>query len=190
MSRLLTLSLLATATLIPLAASAEDFYAGATFAHGGKLTFANPVNGKSTQGDAKTGLKLYGGYAFTDTLALEAGYAQYGTTTFDPTALGLAQAPTFKMRNLTLAGRYTYHINDDWSLFAKAGIASSRFTASDGAGERDSVTSTKPLLALGMAYNVSKAVALTVEIEHIGATDQPGLRVKQDALQLGVKVGF
>ncbi|MBA5690436.1 porin family protein [Rugamonas apoptosis] len=190
MSKLLPLSLLATAMLIPLAASAEDFYGGASVAHGGKLTFTNPVNGKSTESDGKTALKLYGGVALTDYLALEGGYAQYGTTTFDKTALGLPQAPTFKLRNLTLAGRLTHHFNDDWSLFAKAGIANSRFSASDGAGEQDSVTSTKPLLGLGMAYNVSKAVALTVEIEHIGATNKPGLKVKQDALQLGVKVGF
>lgn len=190
MSKLLPLCLLATATLAPLAASAEDFYAGVSAAHGGTLTFTNPVNGKSAHSNAGTALKLYGGYALTDNLAIEGAYVQYGSTTFDKAALGLAQAPTFKMRNLYLAGRYTYHVSDDWSLFAKAGLANSRFTASDGAGERDSVSSTRPLLGVGVAYNVSKAVALTLEIEHIGATRKPGLNVKQDALQLGVKVGF
>ncbi|WP_028104997.1 outer membrane beta-barrel protein [Pseudoduganella violaceinigra] len=190
MPKILTLCLITAATLAPFTAYAEDFYVGADIAPGGNLTFTNPVNGKSAKSDGKTALKLYSGFAITDYLAIEGGFSQSGTTTFDKAALGLTQSPTFKMRSLYLAGRFTHKFNDDWSVFAKAGFARTRFTAFNGVSERDSLSSTKPLLGLGVAYNVSKAVALTLELEHIGRTRKSGLDVKQDALHLGVKVGF
>lgn len=190
MRNTLLISLLAAATMAPLSASADDFYAGATIAGRGNLTFSNPANGKSTDSDTKAMLKLYAGFALSDYLALEGGYMQSGVTRFDKDALGLQQAPTFKLRNLYLAGRATHHFNQDWSVFGKAGVVRSRFTTYNGAGSTEHLSSTRPLLGAGVAYNVSKAVALTLELEHIGTTRKPGFEIKQNALQLGVKAAF
>lgn len=186
----LFISALLAAALAPSMAFAEDAYLGATVAGGGTLTFANPLNGKSDDADAKATYKLYGGYALTDYLAIEGGFAHAGSTHFSKADLGLAADPTFRMRSYYVAARLTHRFNEDWSVFGKAGVARNRFKLTDGAGESDSVSSTKPLLGVGVAYNVTQAVAATLEFEHIGTTREPGLEIKQNRLQLGVKVGF
>jgi len=189
MTKLFISALLAT-LLAPSMAFAEDVYLGATASPGGTLTFTNPVNGRSDSADAKATYKLYGGYALTDYLAVEGGFAHTGSTHFSKADLGLASDPTFRMRSWYVAARLTHHFNEDWSVFGKAGVARNRFKLTNGAGGSDSVSSTKPLLGVGVAYNVTQAVAATLEFEHIGTTREPGLEVKQNKLQLGVKVGF
>ena len=189
MGKLFMTAMLA-AVLAPSAAWAQEIYVGATYAQGGSLTFRNPVNGKSDKEDAKAAIKLYGGYAFNDSVALEGGVGQSASTHFNKSALGLPADPGFRMNSLYMAARLTHQFNDAWSVFGKAGVARNRFKASDGAGTADSATSTKPLLGVGLAYNVTKAVALTVEYEQIGKTSKPGLNIKQDGLQLGIKAGF
>jgi len=190
MGKLLTFSMLAASILAPLTASADDFYAGLSGARGGELTFKNPTNGKSATDRAKPQFKLYGGWSFADSLALEAGYSQSGQASFNKSDLGLAADPTFKIRTVYAAGRWSHQFNDDWSMSLKAGLARNRFSASDGAGEHDSISTTRALIGVGMAYNVSKNIALTVEYEHIGRTRRPGLNIEQQGLQFGARIGF
>ncbi|WP_426342407.1 outer membrane beta-barrel protein [Pseudoduganella sp. S-14] len=190
MTKLLTLSMLAASILAPLSASAGDFYAGVTGAGGGKLTFRNAANGNSVTEDSKPLLGIYGGWNFADGLALEGGYRQSGQVHFDKSALGLAAEPTFKFNTAYLAVRMSHQFNDEWSVFGKAGLARNRFSSSNGSGAHDSESDTRPLLDLGLAYNVSKAVALTLDYEYIGRTSKPGLHVKQSGLRYGLRVGF
>ncbi|KQV85076.1 hypothetical protein ASD15_08100 [Massilia sp. Root351] len=191
MTKLLISTLLAAAGLAPFAASAaapeENYYAGVTASRGGTLTYRNPANGKTASDDAGTIFKVYGGFALTDYLALEAGYAQGGKARFDKALLGMASEPTFKASNFYLAGRATHHFNDDWSVFGKLGVTRNRY---EGTAASGSVSSTKPLLGVGMAYNITKEAALTVEYENLGRTRKDGVNVKHNALQLGVKMGF
>lgn len=190
MRKFLTFSVLATSILAPLTASADDFYAGVALAGGGKVNFTNPANGKTASDNTKPLVRLYGGWSFADALALEGGVMQSGEGRFDKTALRLAEDPTFKIRTVYLAARLTHRISDDWSVFGKVGMARNRFSGSDGTGGHDSLSNTKPLLGLGVAYNISKAVALTVDYEHVGATNKPGLHIKQSGLQFGLNVSF
>lgn len=189
MSKFFTLSVLAAAVLAPLSASADDFYAGVSGARGGEETF-RAANGKSATDRAKPLLKLYGGWNFTDSLALEGGYSQSGDASFNKAALGTAFDPTFKVRTMYLAGRWSHQFNEDWSMSAKAGLARNRFSASDGTGEHDSLSNTRPLFGVGVAYNVSKSIALTIDYEHISRTRRPGLNIEQHGLQFGARVGF
>jgi OOP family OmpA-OmpF porin len=189
MAKLFIAALLAAA-LAPSAAVADDFYAGATLSKGGSLTYRNPANGKADTADAQSTYKLYGGYAFTNYLALEGGYIHTGATHHDKAALGLANDPTFKRHGLYAALRPQYQFNDAWSVFGKAGLVRNTFKTTDGAGRADSVSSVKPLLGVGVAYHVTRAAALTLEYEHGGRTRKPGLDIKQNSLQLGVKFGF
>lgn len=69
-------------------------------------------------------------------------------------------------------------------------MARNRFSGSDGSGDHDSLSNTRPLLGVGVAYNVSKTIALTVEYEHIGRTRRPGLNIEQHGLQFGARIGF
>ena len=189
MAKLFIAALLAAA-LAPSAASANDFYAGATLSKGGSLTYRHPANGKSDTADARNTYKLFGGYNVNDVLALEGGYLQTGATHYDKAALGLANAPTFKRHGYYLALRPQYQFSEAWSVFGKAGVVRNTFKTTDGIGGSASTSSVKPLLGIGVAYNVAKAAALTLEYEHAGSTRKPGLNVKHNSLQLGVKFGF
>lgn len=189
MAKLLISALLAAA-LTPTVACAEDFYVGATAAKGGDLTHTSPITGKTDTASANTAVKLFGGINYSDALGFEVGYGQAGNAHFNKTTLGLPNDPTFKIHTVTAAARLAHHFNDAWSVFGKAGVAYNRFKATDGAGTSDSVSSTKPLLSVGMAYNATKAIALTVEYEHIGSTSKPGLLIKQNSVQFGARVNF
>lgn len=190
MTQLLKSLLLAGAALAANTALAEEWYVGGALAAGGDLAFTNPLNGKSASERGGAVFKLYGGVALADGLAWEGGYSQSGTTRFNNTLLGLPTAPTFRMNTWYTAARLSHNITEDWSVFGKAGVGYTRFKASDGAGTHDSASSARPLLGVGMAYNVTRAAAITLEYDHIGHTRKPGLDVKQDMLQLGVRVGF
>jgi len=191
MTKLLIATLLAAAVLAPLQASAtapeENYYVGVTAAKGGTLNYRNPANGKTDSDDAGAVFKVYGGFALTDNVAWEVGYSQGGKARFDKAVLGTDSEPTFKASNLYLAGRVTHHFNDDWSVFGKLGVMRNRYESAAGPG---TVSSTKPLLGVGMAYNITQQVALTVEYENMGRTRKDGVNIKQNSLQLGVKVGF
>ena len=190
MTKLLLVPALLCSALTALPAAAEDFYIGATASKSSDLRFTNPLNGKSVEEKGKTGVKLFAGYEFASGFALEGGYSQGAKASFSKSTLGTPADATFKMTTLYTAARYTYAFNEDWSIFGKAGIAHNRFSATDGAGESDNTSSTKPLLGLGVGYQLSKATALTLELEHIGSTRKPGLDIKQNSLQLGVKFAF
>lgn len=189
MSKIFISAMLAAA-LAPSVTFANDLYAGATMSQGGSLTFTNPANGKSDTADARSTYKLYGGYAFNDYLALESGYDHAATTHYDKAALGLPNDPAFKRDGWYMALRPQHEFNESWSVFGKAGVVRNSFKVTDGAGGSNSVSSVKPLLGIGVAYNVTKAAALTLEYEHAGATNKPRLHIKQNSLQLGVKFGF
>ena len=191
MTKLLISTLLAAAVLAPFQASAaapeENYYVGVTAARGGTLNYRNPANGKTDSEDAGAVFKVYGGFALTDNVAWEVGYSQGGKARFDKAVLGMDSEPTFKASNLYLAGRATHHFNDDWSVFGKLGVTRNRYEGAAGPG---TVSSTKPLLGVGMAYNITKQLALTVEYENMGRTRKDGVNIRQNSLQLGVKAGF
>jgi OOP family OmpA-OmpF porin len=189
MSKLLISTLLAAAVLASSTAAAQDYFAGVTVANGGELTFRNPLNGKIDKDDASAIFKVYGGFALTDFLALEGGYAQGAKARFDKAAVGMASDPTFKLSSFYVAARATHAFNDSWSVFGKLGVARNHYKAAD-ASDSDSVSSTKPLLGVGIAYNVTQTVALTLEAERLGRTRKEGVNISHNTLQLGVKVGF
>lgn len=189
MSKLLISAVLASAVLACAAASAEEYYTGATVSNGGKLTFRNPLNGKSATADPDAIFKWYGGVELTSNFALEAAYSNGAKAHFDKSKLGMAEDPSFSLRSFSLAARATHHFNDDWSVFGKLGVARSRYKAAS-AGESDAVSDTKALLGVGLAYNVTPKVAVTLEFERLGRTRQEGINIKENTLQLGVKAGF
>lgn len=189
MTKLLICTLLASAMLASSAASAEEYYTGATVANGGTLTFRNPLNGKSASADPGTIFKWYGGVALSNNFGLEASYTDGAKAHFDKSKLGMAEDPSFGLRSVALAARATHHFNDDWSVFGRLGVARSRYKAAS-AGQSDTVSDTKALLGVGLAYNVTGKVAVTLEFERLGRTRQEGINIKENTLQLGVKVGF
>ncbi|SHN42972.1 Opacity protein [Duganella sacchari] len=184
-------------TLIVLAASsaahAEDLYLGANVSPGkGKLKLSDGT-GQADRDANKNSVYagVFAGYVLSPSWALEAGYRGLGNEyTFDfPDSYRLKLKPSVAY----LAARNTWQLSDDWSLYGKVGVAQGRMKVdlSDKSGSgSSSVHKTGLYLGLGVAYMVTRDVALQLELEHTDKLKQPGLSVSMDKFSLGVKVGF
>lgn len=185
-------------TLLTIAATslahAEGLYVGANVspATDGKIQYA--AGGATTQRGASgkaVPFGVFAGYDLTPAWALEGGYrASGGATSFD-----LDPGYRLKVRASAayLAARGTWHLDDDWSLFAKAGVAHSRLKLSiDGrnAPPGESASKTGLYASVGAAYQINKDVALQLEWEHAPTVKYEGFDSRMNRLALGVRFGF
>ena len=185
-------------TLLAVAATsmvhAEGLYVGANVssATDGKIQYA--AGGAKIQRNASGKAVPFGilaGYELTPAWALEGSYrASGGATSFD-----LDPGYQFKVRASAayLAARGTWRLDDDWSLFGKAGVARSRveFTI-DGknAPPAESANNTGLYASVGVAYQINKDVALQLEWEHAPTVKYEGFDSRMNRLALGVRFGF
>ncbi len=134
---------------------------------------------------------VFAGYELTPAWALEGGYrASGGATSFD-----LDPGYQLKVRNSAayMAARGTWRLNDDWSLFGKAGVARSHAEfsiAGKNAPPGESASKTGLYLSVGAAYQIGKDVALQLEWEHAPKVRYEGLNSTMNRLALGVRFGF
>lgn len=188
----------ACSTLLAVAATsivhAEGLYVGANVSPSsdGKIQYA--AGGTTSQRGASGKALPFGvfaGYALTPAWALEGGYrASGGTTRFD-----LDPGYQLKLRASAayLAARGTWQLDEDWSLFAKAGMARSRVEFSiDGrnAPPGESANKTGLYASVGAAYHINKDVALQLEWEHAPTVRYEGLDSTMNRIALGIRFGF
>ena len=188
----------ACSTLLAVAATsivhAEGLYVGANVSPSsdGKIQYA--AGGTTSQRGASGKALPFGvfaGYALTPDWALEGGYrASGGTTRFD-----LDPGYQLKLRASAayLAARGTWQLDENWSLFAKAGMARSRVEFSiDGrnAPPGESANKTGLYASVGAAYQINKDVALQLEWEHAPTVRYEGLDSTMNRIALGIRFGF
>lgn len=185
-------------TLLAIAATslahAEGLYVGANVspATDGKIQYA--AGGATTQRGASgkaVPFGVFAGYELTPVWALEGGYrASGGATSFD-----LDPGYRLKVRASAayLAARGTWRLDENWSLFAKAGVARSRVEFSiDGrnAPPTESANTTGLYASVGAAYQIDKDVALQLEWEHAPTVKYEGFDSRMNRIALGVRFGF
>lgn len=188
----------ACSTLLALAATsmahAEGLYLGANVSPSsdGKIELAN--GGATSQRGASgkaVPFGVFAGYALAPAWALEGGYrASGGATRFD---LDPGYRLELRASAAYLAARGTWRLDEDWSLFAKAGMAHSRVKfAIDGknAPPGESASKTGLYASVGAAYQISKDVALQLEWEHAPSVRHAGFDASMNRLALGVRFGF
>ncbi|SDA40778.1 MULTISPECIES: porin family protein [unclassified Janthinobacterium] len=188
----------ACSTLLAVAATsivhAEGLYVGANVSPSsdGKIQYA--AGGTTSQRGASGKALPFGvfaGYALTPDWALEGGYrASGGTTRFD-----LDPGYQLKLRASAayLAARGTWQLDEDWSLFAKAGMARSRVEFSingRNAPPGESANKTGLYASVGAAYQINKDVALQLEWEHAPTVRYEGLDSTMNRIALGIRFGF
>lgn len=175
-------------------AQAEDFYIGANLSPSanGHIKFTD--NGSTTERDAgskATPVGLFAGYVLSPNWALEGGYrGSVGSTSFD-----LAPGYQLKARNSAayLAAKGTWQLNEDWSLFAKAGVAQGRMALDISGKDAPAGTTTRKTgayLSVGASYLVGKDVAVQLELEHTDKLKHEGLTSTMDRFALGLRFGF
>ncbi len=177
---------------LPVVASAQSAYIGL---NAGKATQKVTVEGDGSAKDDFNSYKLYGGYNFNNNFGIEGGYAHLGT--LDATFISGGNRNDFKIkaRSIYLAAVGTLPINEQFALFAKAGLSANRVKVSwtengvfQGSG---SESRTSPMFGLGAKYNFSKSWSVVAEYENYGKTlKSDGDHLKTHAFSLGARYSF
>jgi len=142
-----------------------------------------------------TGFKLYGGYQFNENWALEAQYINLGKYKGEP-----AREPknvaggTVKASGIAVNGVGSYHFNEDFSIFAKAGVIQLKLDAEFFGPSRrasGSGTSTLPLLGIGAEYRLTPQLSLRAEYEYYGEQKiGQFVKIRTDMATLGLRYRF
>ncbi|WP_342120190.1 outer membrane protein [Pseudoduganella sp. OTU4001] len=180
MKRIITILALCAAA----SANAQDYFAGAAIIAPGN-TNLNTASGRIESSNDPLRFKLYGGMNFSDSLALEAGYAHFGKDRFAGN-IGISSD------TLYAAARGTWRLNDSFELFGRAGISAQRYRMDNLAGAPDSKSGFSPLLGVGMGYKLTDKVTLTLEAEHFGRIDvtNKGKHFGRGGYSAGLKYSF
>jgi OOP family OmpA-OmpF porin len=184
-------TLLGAALALPLMAQAEGTYIGANVGRTQQKLSDEDVGSVK---DNTTGLKLYGGYEITKNFGAEVGYVHFGKGEASANDGVNSASISAKPKAFYLAATGTLPLNDQFSLFAKAGVArnSTKVTGTlNGASESETLKRTGAMFGLGAAYNVTKNVAIVAEYENFGkVVNEDGANLKADLVSVGVRYKF
>ncbi len=185
MKHLITIIALAAAAAAP--AQAQDYFAGAAIIAPGN-THLDTTAGRLDSKNDPLRFKLYGGINFSDSLALEGGYAHFGKDRFAAPggSIGISSD------TLYVAARGTWHLNDSFELFGRLGVSAQRYRMDNLPAVGRSKSGFSPLLGVGLGYKLSDNVTLTLEAEHFGRIDvgNKGKHFGRGGYSAGLKYDF
>jgi OOP family OmpA-OmpF porin len=156
--------------------------------------------GASSIDKSATSLKLFGGYQFNPNFALEGGYVNLGKFDYN-SAISSPAADTVNghlgVMGIDAAAVGMLPLNEQWSVFGKAGAFYAKTTLDASSGGAVNVNEashwgTSPLLGAGVSYDITRKVALRAEWDRyfrVGDTDTTG-RGDIDQLTAGVVYRF
>lgn len=119
----------------------------------------------------KTAYKLFAGYSFNPSFAIEAGYADLGKPSSKFVLPTETIPQTQKESAWFVAGKGTLPINEQFNLFGKLGITQNKVSASwsdSGGGGSASNSRSGVLYGIGAEYNATKQVGIRLEYEDFG----------------------
>ena len=134
-------------------------------------------------GSIKVGTKVFGGVAFSDSLAVEGGYIDLrkGTAAPEARTIDLGGFGTY------VAARLMRPLTETFSVFGKLGVAHSQRKVGIGSVVRKD-SDTGLYGAFGLQYSISPKVAVSAEYERYGKDKKTG--AKADAWTLGINFAF
>ena len=182
-------AIISAALVFPMAAQAEGdtaFYVGAS---AGRAEQKLSVTGGSEK-DSKTGYKAFGGYQFNKNVGVEIGYVDFGNYS----AKSGNVSADVKTTAAYAAVVGTYPLNEQFSLFAKAGATANQVKFSGSVGSfyvSEKKHNTAAMFGIGAAYNFSKNLALVGEYETFGKVlDETGIEIKGNMASVGLRYAF
>lgn len=185
MKHLITIFALAAASIG--SAQAQDYFAGAAIIAPGNTNLDTSAGRIESKNDPLR-FKLYGGMNFSDSLALEAGYAHFGKDRFATPGATVG----ISTDTLYVTARGTWHLNDSFELFGRVGVSAQRYRMDNLREVGSSKSGFSPLLGVGMGYKLTDKVTLTLEAEHFGRIDinNKGKRFGRGGYSAGLKYAF
>jgi len=177
---------------VPTIAAAQGAYVGVNAVKNkNKLTLEDDGSFK----DTSTNFKLYGGYNFNQNFGLEGGYADLGKAKL--TFVDGADTTNFKVKghSFYFAATGTLPLNEQFSLFAKAGLSFNRVkidaTENGVFAASKSYNRTSPLIGVGASYKFSKEWSVVAEYENYGKTfKEDGDHIKTSGFSIGARYSF
>ena len=186
MKQIIASALISAALAAPLAAQAENVYVGGNI---GRAEQKLDVAGYSVK-ENTTGYQLVGGVDLTKNFGLEAGYADLR----EASVSGNGARLTSKPQVFYVAGTATLPIDEQFSVFGKAGIASAhtKISASvPGLSDSGTDNETTGVIGVGAAFHLNKNVSFVAEYEYFGKVAKDGdASLKADLLSFGVRYKF
>jgi OmpA-OmpF porin, OOP family len=133
-------------------------------------------------GNPGIGLRIGGGYRFTQNWGVEANYAQ-------STASSSVGGTSYKASAFQLAATGTYPINDQFDVYAKLGASANKVSASGYTCSNCSKTDL--LYGVGGQYNIDRNWGVRLEYEGLGKATNAGVNdMSASTLSLGAVYAF
>ena len=188
-------------------ASAEGVYVVGEVTHSmaslDSASFDNllTLNGATGLSSASTGKsnkwRLQGGYQFSPNLAVEGGYIDFGTASYQAAYNGGAAQGTLKAGGLDAAALFSLPLNERISVFGKAGIVAATVKSSLAAGAPAALASgsasstvVRPLLGFGANFNLTETVGLRLDYDHVSNLGNSSTTAKMSANMLSVGLAY
>ncbi|MET0266966.1 MAG: outer membrane beta-barrel protein [Duganella sp.] len=167
-------------------AAAQSAYIGGNVGRGEQKADIVGISLKDTD----TAFKLYSGYNFNKSFGLEAAYADLGKAEIS----GNGARASSEASAVVLAATGTVALDDQFSLFGKAGVAYSEVKVSArrfGFSFSDKYNRTSPYFAVGAAYAINKNLSVVAEYENFGKVlKEDGNEIKANLISVGVRYAF
>jgi len=194
MKRIFCLSLIFTAALSKFS-HAQDVYVGAAVSN--SLTSHLNFFDAGTQYDFKSKdkafpLKVFIGYEFNQNLGVEFAYKNFGRVTVDPVP-GSGSRLTSRANAWYVAAKGSTSLSEDWSVFGKLGAThiNANFVGSGELRPLSAASDRADLYAaVGTAYQLTKNLAVTLELEHFGIAKEKNMKFNMDGFSAGIRYKF
>lgn len=177
-----------------ITAQAEEYYVGATVAPSYRGTLKTNSGDQVLSADSSlaTPFKALVGVDINTHFGLEAGYKTFGTTRTD-VGDAAATALDTDARAFYIAAKGMLPVNEKWTFTGKLGLAQRHFGIThykNGQSISDSSNQGTLYFGVGVAYKLTKNLALTAELENFGAARVQGFKLGMDGFSAGVRFGF
>lgn len=174
--------------LISVAASSAfaQSYAGISLGKRGTQQWREPSGTVLEPTDKAVPVTVYGGWRFTDTWALEAGYARLSDADYATTG----GATTARSGALYVAGKATFAINEKLAWYLKGGVARNYLVLETPGGRKEKDHNFRPMATAGIEYRFTPRVAAVAELASYGKIETPKARMRHNVVQLGARFDF
>ena len=160
--------------LILLTAAAVSLFANTAMAQGylvggaGVSNTSLSCNAGVACDKSDVGLKLIGGYQFTNGFAVEVGAMSFGTATAKGSINGMPVTAELKGTNVGAGVAYFAEFSPAWQGVARLGVGSNKSKLAGFAGGQsasESQSSTEPYYGFGVAYRLNAVFSVGLDMD-------------------------